>query len=41
LTPCAGDSCTPLCLTCDGYDACIVALDACAGRMSIDCLDDT
>ena len=41
LPPCAGDSCTPLCLTCPGYDACINALDACAGRMSIDCGDGT
>lgn len=41
LTACQPNSCTPLCLACDGYDACIIALDACAGRMSIDCLDDT
>ena len=35
------NSCTPLCLACDGYDACVIALDVCAGRMSIDCADDT
>lgn len=41
LTPCASDSCTNFCLACDGYGACIGALDACAGRMSIDCAGDT
>lgn len=41
LTPCASNSCTALCLTCAGYSECVVALDLCAGRMSIDCSDDT
>ena len=41
LTACQSNSCTPLCLACDGYDACVIALDVCAGRMSIDCADDT
>jgi len=40
-TACRSNSCTPLCLTCAGYDACIIALDACAGRMSTDCPGDT
>lgn len=41
LAPCATNSCEPLCLTCNGYAQCIVELDQCAGRMSIDCADDT
>ena len=41
LTPCESNSCSALCLTCVGYSECVAALDACAGRMSIDCSDDT
>lgn len=40
-TACRSNACTPSCLTCAGYSDCIDSLDACAGRMSIDCADDT
>ena len=40
-TACRSNSCTPSCLACPGYGACIGALNACAGRMSIDCGDET
>lgn len=41
LTPCASNSCAPLCLTCSGYSACVNALNECAGRASIDCPGDS
>lgn len=34
-------SCAPICFTCGSYDAWLSELDACAGRMSVDCGDDT
>ena len=39
------NACTPDCTTdsaqCPGYSACLTELDRCAGRDSLDCLDDT
>ena len=39
------NACTPECTTdsvrCPGYDVCLMELDDCAGRDSLDCLDDT
>lgn len=40
-TPCASNSCAPTCLTCGDYDEWLRTLDRCAGRMSLDCGDDT
>jgi hypothetical protein len=41
LIACQADSCSTPCLTCPGYDACVVQLSQCAGRMSTDCPGDT
>ena len=40
-TPCANNSCAPTCLTCGNYADWLQELDRCAGRMSLDCGDDT
>mgnify|MGYP001819096921 FL=1 len=40
-TPCANSSCAPTCLTCGSYDDWLRTLARCAGRMSLDCGDDT
>ena len=40
-TPCANSSCAPTCLTCGSYDDWLRTLDRCAGRMSLDCGEDT
>jgi hypothetical protein len=40
-TSCAENSCVPGCLTCGNYSQWLQELDACAGRMSLDCGDDT
>ena len=34
---CQTDSCFPICLTCNGYDACREALNLCTGTLPQDC----
>ena len=41
LNPCATNSCLPLCENCQGYDLCLAELEACTGRVSVDCTDPT
>jgi len=41
LTPCASASCLPVCQDCNGYDLCLAELEACTGRVSVDCTDPT